>query len=300
MPTLTAPDGTGLAYRILGEHPGTPVVCLPGGPMRDGAYLGDLGGLPAHRRLIVADQRGAGLSAAPRDPASYRCDRLVADVEALREHLGLDRMDLLAHSAAANLAVRYAERHPHRLGRLVLVTPGTDAVGLGVTAEDRREVVRLREEQPWFAAASAAFEAVAAGTAEPRDWVTIAPFLYGRWDDVARAHRAAEESQWNAAAAEFFGAEGAYDPPATRAALGTLDVPVLVLAGRFDLASPPHVVAGLAGLFPHADLVLQPDAGHYPWLDDADAFLATVTGFLDRAPLPPGGVGRGVAGPGPG
>lgn len=280
MPTLTAPDGTDLAYRVLGEGADAPVVCLPGGPMRDSVYLGDLGGLPAHRQLIVADQRGAGLSATPEDPASYRCDRLVDDVEALREHLGLDHMDLLAHSAAANLALRYAEQYPHRVGRLALITPGTSAVGLEVTGEDRREVERLRKDEPWFAAASAAFDAIDAGEATADDWVTIAPFLYGRWDETAQAHRAAEETQWNAAAAEVFGSEGAFNPAAARAALAALDTPVLVLAGEFDLASPPHVLARFAELFPRAEFVVQPSAGHYPWLDDADRFVSTTVRFL--------------------
>ncbi|MGW0584743.1 alpha/beta fold hydrolase, partial [Streptomyces sp. NPDC002920] len=49
MPTFTAPDGTGLAYHLRGE--GAPLVVLPGGPMRASAYLGDLGGLTARRRL---------------------------------------------------------------------------------------------------------------------------------------------------------------------------------------------------------------------------------------------------------
>jgi pimeloyl-ACP methyl ester carboxylesterase len=51
--------------------------------MQASAYLGDLGGLTAHRSLIVLDLRGTGESAAPADPATYRCDRLVGDVEAL-------------------------------------------------------------------------------------------------------------------------------------------------------------------------------------------------------------------------
>lgn len=46
----------------------TPLVCLPGGPMRDSAYLGDLGGLSAHRQLIVPELRGTGQSAIPADP----------------------------------------------------------------------------------------------------------------------------------------------------------------------------------------------------------------------------------------
>ena len=123
MEHLTSYDGTVLAYRVDGS--GRPVVCLPGGPGLTPDYLGDLGGLASSRQLILAEMRGTGASAIPNDPATYRCDRLVADVEALRVLLGLDRMDLIGHSAAANLASLYAAAHPERIGRLVLATPGT-------------------------------------------------------------------------------------------------------------------------------------------------------------------------------
>jgi len=65
MPAFSAHDGTGLAYRVCGE--GIPVICLPGGPMQDSGYLGDLGGLSAHRQLIMVDLRGTGQSAVPED-----------------------------------------------------------------------------------------------------------------------------------------------------------------------------------------------------------------------------------------
>jgi pimeloyl-ACP methyl ester carboxylesterase len=90
-------DGTQIGYRVLGAGP--PLVCLPGGPGRASEYLGDLGGLSRSRQLIMPDTRGTGEPADASDPVSYRCDRLAGDVEALRAHLGLDRMDLLGHSA---------------------------------------------------------------------------------------------------------------------------------------------------------------------------------------------------------
>lgn len=96
MRTFAAADQTLLSYRTVGA--GEPLICLPGGPMQDSVYLGDLGGLSAHRELVLLDLRGTGQSAAPADPASYRCDRQVDDVEALRAQLGRDRLDLLAHS----------------------------------------------------------------------------------------------------------------------------------------------------------------------------------------------------------
>ncbi|GAA3384940.1 alpha/beta hydrolase [Streptomyces racemochromogenes] len=276
--TFPAYDGTRLACHVRGG--GTPLVCLPGGPMQDSAYLAGLDGLLPHRGVVRLDLRGTGSSATPDDPAGYRCDRLVDDVEALREHLGLEKLDLLAHSAGANLAALYAARHPGRVGRLLLVTPSVFAVGITVTGDDRLETARLRAAEPWFAPAYQALEELVAGRATPDTFGAIAPFWYGRWDDAARAHRAAEEGHKNQEAAAAYGAEGAFDPDATRAALAALAAPVMLLAGGTDLAAPPRAMAAYAALFPDASLTVQPDAGHYPWLDDPQAFAAAVSAFL--------------------
>lgn len=278
MPTFAARDGTRLAYRVVGD--GAPVVCLPGGPMQDSIYLGDLGGLSARRRLVRLDLRGTGRSAIPEDASSYRCDRQVDDLEALREHLGLERMDLLAHCAGANLAALYVGRHPDRVGKLALITPSVMAVGITITGDVRLETARLRRGEPWFPAAFAALEAVVAGKATAESFQAITPFWYGRWDEAARAHKAAEDAHRNDEAAAIFAAEGAFDPDATRAALARFTAPVLVLAGEVDLNSPPPAMVELAELFPRAELAVQPGAGHFPWLDDADRFVATTAVFL--------------------
>lgn len=252
--------------------------------MRESGYLGDLGGLSAHRQLVMLDLRGTGKSAIPADPASYRCDRLVGDVSALQHHLGRDSVDLLAHSAGANIAVQYAARHPRQVARLALITPSGRALGLEPDRQMRREIVPLRRGEPWFTAAAAAFERIDAGAGTAEDWRAIAPFCYGRWDTAARAHQAAEEEQTNENAAEAFAADGAFDPAVTRAALAAFGSPVLVLAGSLDLIRPPRVLAELAALFPAGQLVVQPGAGHYPWLDDPGRFVSAVTAFLDHTP----------------
>ncbi len=274
MPTFRAPDGTRLAYRTVGD--GEPVLCVPGGPA-DSQYLGDLGGLSRHRRLILLDLPGTGGSAVPEDTASYRCDRLVEDVEGLREHLGLCRTDLLGHSAGANVALGYAARYPGNIRKLALIGPGTRAVGIEITGDTRLELARLRKEEPWFPAAFAALEAVSAGTGS--DWDALTPFFCGRWDSAAREHHAAGRPV-NRDAVAHFGAEGAFTPETTRAALGAFEAPVLLLTGQFDLNSPPRSTAELAGLFPDATLSVQPGAGHYPWVDDAERFAAAVDAFL--------------------
>ena len=278
MPTFTAPDGTLLAYRSLGA--GEPLVCLPGGPMQDSAYLGDLGGLAARRRLIVLDLRGTGGSAVPADTSSYRADRQVDDVEALRVHLGLERMDLLAHSAGTNLAILYALRHPAHVGRLLLIAPSLFAAGVPVSGEMRLDVARLRKDEPWFASAYAALESLTSG--QGADWAAIAPLRHGRWDAGTEAYEAAIEPQTNQEAAEIFAADGVFDPPAIRAALAGYAGPVLLLAGEFDVNSPPAAVAELAALLSAATLVVQPGAGHNPWRDDPARFLATLMEWSHR------------------
>jgi proline iminopeptidase len=278
VPAFIAFDGTELAYHVRGD--GDPLICLPGGPMRASACLGDLGGLSGHRRLILLDLRGTGDSAVPADRSSYRCDRLVDDVLALQDHLGLASADVLGHSAGANIAVQYALRQPRRVSRLVLVTPSGRAVGLEPDAEMRRKIVSLRQGESWFAAASAAFERIAAGRGAEADWAATAPFFYGRWDAAAQAYDATEQEQTNEEAAAAFGADGAFDPAAARAGLAGLASPVLVIGGGLDLQRPPAVTAEYAALFRTARLVVQPGAGHFPWLDDPGQFVSAVTGFL--------------------
>jgi pimeloyl-ACP methyl ester carboxylesterase len=178
VPRFRAFDGTELGYQVFGD--GIPVICLPGGPMQDSDYLGELGGLSGHRQLVMVDPRATGRSATPVDAASYRCDRQVDDVEALRERLGLDRFDLLAHSAGTNLAVLYLAQNPDRVGKLALITPSTRAVGIEISEESRVATARYRQGEPWFPAAFAALEDVVAGNATEDSRQAIAPFFYGR------------------------------------------------------------------------------------------------------------------------
>lgn len=248
--------------------------------MQASAYLGDLGGLSEHRSLVLLDLRGTGASAVPADPASYRCDRLVDDVEALRLHLGLDRIDLLGHSAGATVALLYAARHLDRVGRLALITPSPLVVGVEVTDQDRRQVAELRRREAWFPDAFAALERIWSGEATDADWKAIAPFTYGRWDAVAQAQLAREASEKNADAAAVYYSADALDPQGTRASLARLRVPVLLVAGEYDVALPPKCAAEYAGLFPQAEFAVQPGGGHYPWLDDPERFVRTLAEFL--------------------
>lgn len=275
MTTFAAPDGVELAYHLVGE--GEPLVCVPGG-MLASAYLGELGGLARHRQLVMVDLRGTGESGGPGEVADWRCDRQVRDLEALREHLGLERIALLGHSAGASLVTRYAAAHPDRITKLVLATPGTRSVGIDMTAERRRQVLERRKNEPWYPQVSAAFEAIQTG--EGADWAALNPMSYARWDAEAQAQQAFEDSLANYEALGVFNSPAAFDPPATRAALAKVGAPALVLAGALDWGTDTIAAEEFAGVFPNAQFVVLPGVAHHPWLDDADAFVTTVARFL--------------------
>ena len=279
MSALVAPDGTRLAYTELGQGP--PLLCLPGGPGRASAYLEELGGLSAEATLVRLDTRATGHSEVPADPSSLRFDRLAADVEALREHLSLEQVDVLGHSAGCLVAQAWAAAHPERVHSLVLVTP-TDRLQGGQRA-DVAAIRQGRRGEDWYAGAAEAQAALAdAPPAQQQALVRATrPFFYGRWDERTQAHAATADRQSSKRAELGFGAGiEDVDVAGMLAVLADLDVPVLVLGGERDALTGVASVALVAGSFPRAQTVVLPGAGHFPWVDEPEAFRAVVSGFL--------------------
>lgn len=279
MSALVAPDGTRLAYTELGQGP--PLLCLPGGPGRASAYLEELGGLSAERTLVRLDTRATGHSEVPADPSSLRFDRLATDVEALREHLSLEQVDVLGHSAGCLVAQAWAAAHPERVHSLVLVTP-TDRLQGGQRA-DVAAIRQGRQGEDWYAEAAEAQAALAdAPPAQQQALVRATrPFFYGRWDERTQAHAATADRQSSKRAELGFGAGiEDVDLAGMLAVLADLDVPVLVLGGERDALTGVAAVALVAGSFPRAQTVVLPGAGHFPWVDEPEAFRAVVSGFL--------------------
>jgi pimeloyl-ACP methyl ester carboxylesterase len=279
--SFLAPDGTRLAYAEQGSGPR--LVCLPGGPGRASAYLEDLGGLTAHRALVRLDTRATGHSEVPADPSTLRFDRLAGDVEALREHLGEERLDVLAHSAGCLVAQAWAAAHPDRVRSLVLVTPSDRLQG--GTRADVPGIRASRSDEEWYAAAAEAQDALAdAPPAQQQALVRATrPFFYGRWDERTQAHAATADRQSSKRAELGFGAGGEQvDVAGLLAALRTLEAPVLVVGGERDALTGVASVQHVAACFPRATSVVLPRAGHFPWVDEPAGFRSEVSQFLGR------------------
>lgn len=163
---------------------------------------------------------------------------------------------------------------------MVLVAPTSLAVGVRITMDERMENARRRAGGEPYDAAIPAYERIFTGTADDAAWDLAAPMFYGRWDDAARAHYAAESAQSNETAAGTYFEEGAFDPPATVAALAALKAEVLLLVGELDCNPSPALTSRAAAAFPRAVAEVQPGAAHYPWLDEPARFSSRVERYL--------------------
>lgn len=278
--TFAAADGTRLAYTEVGSGP--PLLCLPGGPGRAAAYLEDLGGLSASHTLVLLDTRGTGGSDMPADARSFDAPTLAGDLDALRQHLGLDVADVLGHSAGGRVAMTWAADHPSAVAHLVLVTSYL-TVGSEQQA-DRERVMRSRLAEPWYAEAAEAAEGMAyAPPAERTRLESLQrPFWYGEWTERAQAHAATADHQVNPRVASRFVAE---DAAALRPRLHEVRAPVLAVGGGLDGLTPPACAQEVAQAFPNGELVLIEGAGHFPWVDHPARFSTAVAAFLAAGPL---------------
>jgi pimeloyl-ACP methyl ester carboxylesterase len=279
--SFTSYDDTTLHADVLDRAPaGTdPLIVLAGGAALHPDYLGDLAGLDQSRPLVVLHQRGVGRSA-PADPVETGAWwHQARDVDALRAHLGLETVDVLGHSAGTRIATAYAAQYADRLRTLTLVTP--PSVHLVDAPDDRDELAAKRMDDPEFAAAIAARNA-GPDLSTDETWAVfrkaIAPLGYAAWGPVERAHAPIGEQRVESIKA-FFSAE----PPDDLAdRLREVEAPVLVVAGRQDLTTGLEPVRALARLFKNGRIEEIDGCGHFPWVEQPDAFRAAVVPFLTR------------------
>lgn len=257
----------------------SPVLVIPGGGARDPRYLGDLAGLSTRKRLIVPFLRGTGDSPMAEPETSGSAWKQAEDVERLREHLGFDRVTIVAHSSGTRIALAYAAQFGDRVERLVLITPPVGYLLDGVSDVPAR--IAARRGDPAFDAAVVALEAgpEPGGDEEFGAWQRASgPAAYARWGVEAQKHVAA--GRWNRAATTAL--FSVVPPTDLYEKLTVLRAPVLVMAGADDCLVGHAPVIALANAFPAGESVTIAECGHYPWVEEPAAFRQALDSFLDR------------------
>jgi pimeloyl-ACP methyl ester carboxylesterase len=281
MEGLTTRDGRRLAYRRTGNGP--VLVCHGGGPGFSSLYLGELAGLGDELELVLVDPRGTGGSTKPSDSRAYAIEDYVSDLEELREHLGLERMQLFGHSHGGIVAMAYAARHPERVERLILAS--TLARFSPEAEAAMAAAVERHADEPWYEDARAALEAEEAGEFETDEELAVLslrefPFYFARYGDDERAYVESLGSDLpNADALRLFNQEQVptFD---LRPELARIAAPTLVITGEEDFITGPLSAAELSEGILGAETVLIPGCGHFIFVEAPAAFRESMLAFL--------------------
>jgi proline-specific peptidase len=278
---LTTEDGRTLAYKRVGSGP--TLVCHGGGPGFSAHYLGNLGGLDERLELILLDPRGTGGSDRPENARAYSIDDYVNDLEELRRHLELERLNFLGHSHGGVVATAWAARHPERVERLILAST------LARWAPEQQEAmeawVASCADEPWYGDATAALEAEQAGEFESdEEMAELAfrefPLYFHHYGEEERAYlESLRADPSNADPLRVFNEE-IFETFDLRPELEQITAPTLVITGADDFITGPPSAAEIEQGLNDVTKVVIPDCGHFTFVEAPEAFREAVVSFL--------------------
>jgi proline iminopeptidase len=275
-----------LNVEVVGHGP--PLVLMHGGPSADLWTLLPFRRLADRFTLVFYDHRCNGRSnGVPLESMTW--DNLVADAEALREHLGFERWAVLGHSFGGQVALEYALRHPDRVSRLVLMNTGGDA------SLAREHAPRILAERGYSPKLVRLVHRFFTGRVPPKEvqrallrmgpayhhcrglsliWLMARDLIAGEWRTRLRGEPLTYAGRvlmpgWS-----------------VMDRLGEITAPTLVLAGRSDFLFPPEHQALLASRIPNARLRIVERAGHNPHSEQPEVVMRAVAGFLSASVSP--------------
>lgn len=305
---LDVGDGNLVHWEVSGNPAGKPALVVHGGPGSPWPGADRYFDLDRYR-VVSFDQRGCGRSRPhAADPATdmtpNTTEHLIADMERLREHLGIERWLLFGGSWGSTLILAYAVRYPHRVSEIVIV---------GVTTSRWAEIEWLYQgvgrflPQQWESfrdgvppADRTDLRAILAGYArlldDPDAAVrTRAAVAWTAWEDAVIGHETngrpdsySDQPPDDLVAmvrtcAHYF-ANGMWldDGILLREAHKLTGIPGVLIHGRLDLSSPLDTAWQLTRAWPDADLVVVDDAGHTGSGAMREAMRAALARFADR------------------
>ena len=277
---LPLSDGHVMYWEQVGNPRGAAVLFLHGGPGAGAGAVHRRFFDPGFWRTIIFDQRGAGRSRPLGALEANTTAHLVADIEALRWHLGIERWLLFGGSWGSTLALAYAQAHPDRVSGCVLrgvflgrraevewflhgvaaVFPDAHAAFAGHLPEAERGDLlggylrRLTHPDPGVhmpaARAWSIYEGSCSTLLPSPD--TVASFAQDRTAlGLARIE------------AHYFAHDLFLPPRGLLAGMGRIgSIPAEIVQGRYDMVCPARTAFELAAAWPSARLTVVPDAGH--------------------------------------
>lgn len=273
-------SGTGyIMYATIGAPDAPPLVLISGGPGFDADYFrlsptwGKIAA-QAHRRIVFYDQKGTGRASpvGPNDVVTIASS--VADLEALRTALGVERMDLLGHSFGGYLAMAYGAAHGDRISHLILMGSAAPKFSETIFLFDQAFPENAGDQNKLNAALTKGDTAqLEAGTRQYLGMIFWSPENRDRFLK-AIGHAAGFNVHQFAQLSKDMGATD------LTPAIGKFTFPTLVVSGRYDMN-----VAALTGFrihkaIPNSKFVIMERSSHMMFYEEPDRFATVVHSFL--------------------
>jgi len=272
-------------YRFVGDlnSPTTPLLALHGGPGSTHNYFAPLEGLAAQRPVVLYDQIGCGKSDHPTD-IEWSLDVFRDEVVAVREQLGLERIHLLGTSWGGMLAQEHVLSGAAGIVSLVLSSTLASIdqwaeEQLRLRAElppdvieimERHERARTYDDPEYEGAMDVYFDRHFYRGPKPR--AELDRMAKEKATDVYRAMQGPNE--WTTT-----GALKGWD---ISDRLHEIDVPTLVVRGRYDMCTEPIAATLVEGIRDAREVVLE-ESSHTPVLEETDRYLELVGTFQREA-----------------
>lgn len=248
---------------------------IHGGPGADHTgYKPTFSQLTRRLQLVYFDHRGQGRSARG-DKNTYTLENNVEDMEALRQHLGLDQIVVLGTSYGGMVALSYAAKYPQHVSHLIAIatTPSHEFLPRA------KQILAERGTPEQIAIAQRLWDGNFETEAQLRDYFKILAPMYSLKHDPKTSVQVWDNKilSIDAINVAFGGFLRTYD---VRNQLHKITAPTLVIGGRKDWICAPEFSEEIARLIPHADLRIFENSSHLIRADEPDALMDAMNGFL--------------------
>jgi proline iminopeptidase len=276
-------NGTQLFFKTIGK--GAPIFVLHGGPGGSHRYfLPGMLPLADSYQLVFYDQRGTGRSSGKLDLKAISIGQFVEDLESLRAALGYDKITLIGHSWGAVIGLFYAFKYQAHLERLILVDPRpvTNAF-LAQQGETIRD--RLQRLSPEDRQARSTICARPSSKQTPEERARCAKLdaalnFYDAAKALAADNTVDPNTERNAPTIQALMKQSLDQRlPEIDAGLKAIAVPTLIIHGEADpipLGASDYIRQGIPG----ARMVAIKQSGHFPFIEQPEAFVAAVEEFM--------------------
>jgi proline iminopeptidase len=273
--TFETPNAT-IYVEVTGAGGGPPLILVNGGPGFDHTYLHlspVWAVLGENRRVVFYDQRGTGRSVGAHKGQTLTLSDQVEDLEAVRAHLGAERIDLLGHSWGGYLVMAYAALHPERIAHLVTVDSAAPKISDTLFLfEDVYPEATGRQAAVAFANELGDKRATAI---DLHEYLTMLFYLPEKRDAlIASLPDAAYNKAVNKAVSDDL---ARYD---LNPEIRKFRFPVLVITGRFDMNVAPLVAYKIHQAIAGSTFLVFERSGHLPFYEEPELFAHAVGDFL--------------------